>query len=154
MATPLRIAMLEDFLQKQLIDIILLQEVTRPLFVDIRGFAAYTNINTTGRGTAILTRDHIQLPNTVCLPTGRGMTADFQNVTTMNIYTTSGAERRRDRENVFPNELPYLLWSIPPSLLFGGDFNSILTNLDATGHPNHSRALQYFIRGFDILMVS
>jgi len=55
MAAPPRIVMLEDFLHKQEIDIILLQEVTRPVFDDIRGFVAYTNIDITGRGTAILT---------------------------------------------------------------------------------------------------
>jgi exonuclease III len=150
MATPPRIAMLEDFLQKQEIDIILLQEVTRPVFDDIRDFAFYTNVGTTGRGTAILTRDHRRLTDIVCLPTGRGMATQFQNGTIVNIYAPSGAERR-DRENVFSNELPYLLRDIPPSLLVGGDFNSVLTNLDATGHPNYSRALQEFIRGFELL---
>jgi len=64
------------------------------------------------------------------------MAAEFQNVTTVNIYAPSGAERRRDREDIFSNELPYLLQGIPPSLLVRGDFNSFLTNLDATGHPN------------------
>ena len=118
MATPPRIAML--------------------VFDDIRGFTAYTNIGTTGRGTAILTRDHIQLTNIVCLPTGRGMAAQSQNVTTVNIYAPSGTERRRDREDFFSNELPYLLRDIPPSLLVGGDFNSVLANMDATGHPNYS----------------
>ena len=75
------------------------------------------------------------------------MAAQFQNVTIVNIY---GAERR-DRGNFFSNELPYLLRDIPPSLLVGGDFNSVLTNIDATGHPNYSRAQQEFIRGFDLL---
>ena len=64
------------------------------------------------------------------------MATDFQNVTIVNIYAPSGAERRRDREDFFSNELPYLLRGIPPSLLVGGDFNSVFTNLDATGHPN------------------
>ena len=73
--------MLEDVLQKQEVVIIFLQEVTRSVFDDIRGLTAYTNIGTTGRETAILTRDHIQLTNIVCLPTGRGMAAQFQNVT-------------------------------------------------------------------------
>ena len=91
MATPPRIAMLEDFLQKQDVGTIFLQKVTRPVFDDIRGFTAYTNIGTTGRGTAILTRDHIQLTNTVCLPTGMGMAAQFQNITIVNIYAPSGA---------------------------------------------------------------
>jgi len=79
------------------------------------------------------------------------MTALFENVTIVNIYAPSGAERRRDRENFFSNELPYLLRGIPPSLLLGGDFNSVLTTLEATGHPNYSRALQELIRGFDLV---
>jgi len=141
MATTPRIAMLEDFWQKQAIDIIFLQEVTRPVFDDIRGFTAYTNIRTTGRGTAILTRDLIQLTNIVCLSTGMGMAADFQNVSIVNIYARSGAEKMMDREHVFSNELPYLLRGIPPWLLVGGDLNSFLTNLDARGYPNHSLAL-------------
>ena len=81
MATKPRIATLEDFLYKQEIDIILRQEVTRPVFDDIRGFVAYTNIGTTGRGTAILTRDHIQLTKIECVTTGRGIAAVFENVT-------------------------------------------------------------------------
>jgi len=79
------------------------------------------------------------------------MAADFQSVSLVNIYAPSGAERRRDRENFFSNELPYLLRGIPPSLLVGGDFISVLTKLNATGHPNYSRALQEFIRGFDLV---
>jgi exonuclease III len=142
--------MLEDVLQKQEVDIIFLREVTRPVFEDIRGFTAYTNIGSSGRGTAILTRDHIQLTNIVCLPTDRGMAAQFQNVTIVNMYAPSGAERRRDKENVYSNELPYLLREISPSLLVGGD-NCVLTNIDATGHPNYSRAMQEFVRGFDLL---
>jgi len=78
------------------------------------------------------------------------MAADFQNVTTVNIYAPSGAKRRRARENFFSNELPYLLRGIPPSLLVGGDFNSVVTNLDAKRHPNYSRVLQEFIRGSDL----
>jgi len=54
-------------------------------------------------------------------------------------------------ENFFSNELPYLLRDFPPSLLVGGDFDCVLTNIDDTGHPNYSRALQEFIRGFDLL---
>ena len=50
MVTPPRIAMLEDFLQKHEIDIILLQKVTRPIFDDIRSFAAYTTEALRGEG--------------------------------------------------------------------------------------------------------
>jgi exonuclease III len=110
--------MLEDFLKKQEIDIILLQEITKPVFEDIRGFVAQTNIGTTGRGTAILSRDQLQLTNIVRLPTGRGMAASFQNLTLVNIYVPSGAERR-EREQFLASEVPYLLQDIPTSLVMG-----------------------------------
>ena len=99
-------------------------------------------------GEAILTRDHIQITHIII---GRRMAADFQNVTIVNIYAPSGAERKRDRENFFSNELPYLLRGIPPTFMVEGDFNTVLTNLDPTGHPNYSRALQEFIRRFDLV---
>jgi exonuclease III len=151
MTTQPRIAMLEDFLYKQQIDIIFLQEVTRPVFDDIRGFVTHTNIGTSGRGTAILKRNHMQLTNIVCLPTGRGMAAVLKSVSLVNIYAPPGAARRRERELFFSSELPYLLRDIPMSLLLGGDFNCVLNNRDATGHPNHSRPLQELIRGFDLV---
>jgi hypothetical protein len=78
------------------------------------------------------------------------MTADFQIVTTVNIYTPPGVEMR-DRGNLFSYELPHQLRGIPPSFLIGGDLNSVLTTLDATAHTKYTRALQEFIRGFDLV---
>ena len=95
-------------------------------------------------------QENIQLSNVVCLPNDRGMDARFQNVTIVNIYAPSGYKRRRGWENLFSNELPSLLRDMPPSFLVGGDFNSVLTNLDATRHPNYSRALQEFIIVFEL----
>jgi len=100
-------------------DIILLQEITKPVFDDIRGFVAHTNIGTTGRGTEILSRDQIQLTNRVRLPKERGMAASFQNVILVNIYEPSGAESRREREQFSASEVPYLLQDIPTSLVMG-----------------------------------
>ena len=129
------ITMVEDFLHKQEIDIFQ-QELTRQIFDDMRSFVAHTNIGNIGRGTEILTRDHILLTNKVRLPTGRRMAVVVQNVTLVNIYASSGAERRREREQFFASDLPYLLQSIPTSLLVCGDFNSVLMNADVTGHQN------------------
>jgi len=64
------------------------------------------------------------------------MAAVSQNVTIVKIYVPFGAERRRHKENVFSNELPYLLRFIPPSFLVEGDFNSVFTNPEATGQAN------------------
>lgn len=54
-------------------------------------------------------------------------------------------------EYLFSSDLPYLLRGIPTSLLVGSDFNSILTNMDVTGHHNYSRAPQELVRGFDLV---
>jgi exonuclease III len=79
------------------------------------------------------------------------MTGVFHNVTLVNIYATSGAERRREREQFFSSELSYLLQGIPTSLLVAGDFNSDLTHADTTGHQNYSRTLQELIRGLELV---
>jgi len=55
-SSPTTLAMLGDFLHKQEIDIIFLQEVTQPILHTLRGYAAHTNVGTNGRGTAIVTR--------------------------------------------------------------------------------------------------
>lgn len=43
-----RIALVMEFMRKQEIDIIFLQEVTQPMLDTITGYAAYTNIGTNG----------------------------------------------------------------------------------------------------------
>lgn len=49
------------------------------------------------------------------------------------------------------NELPSLLRGIPPIRLLGGDLNSVLRNLDGTGHTIYSRVMQEFIRSFGLV---
>jgi len=98
-----------------------------------------------------LTRDLIRLTDIERLPTGRGIAAIFENITIVDIYAPSGAERRREREDFFTTELPYLLQRVPESILLGGDFNSVLTHLDSTGQPNYCWALNELIRGFDLV---
>ena len=138
--------MLEDFMRKQEIDNYILQEVTQPMFDTFRGDAAYTNIGTTRRGTAILTREHMPLTNIVRLPTGRVMAAEIQAVWLVNIYAPSGTERRQEREGFFDTDLPYLLWAIPTTMIVGGDFNCLLAKMDATGHFNNSRDLNELVQ--------
>jgi hypothetical protein len=55
--------MLAHFLHKKEIDLMLLQEVTHNDFDLIRGYNAYTNVGVNKRGTAIPTREAIQLTN-------------------------------------------------------------------------------------------
>ena len=55
--------MLHDFLRKQEIDILYLQEVTHPDLGDLHGYTTYANVRTSMRGTAFVARDELQLTN-------------------------------------------------------------------------------------------
>jgi exonuclease III len=52
--SPARISMLDDFIRTHDIDIILLQEVTKPIDLRLTNYRTYFNISTTRRGTAIV----------------------------------------------------------------------------------------------------
>ena len=78
--------MLEAFLRFQEIDILLLQEVTQHILDNLHGYTTHYNIGTTMRGTAIVTRDEIQLVNVSKLPSGRAIAAKFREVWIINIY--------------------------------------------------------------------
>ena len=74
-----------EFLHKQEIDIILLQEDSYNDLVLIRGYNAYTNVGINKRGTALLTREKIQLTNILRLPSGREMVKFYRGVWIVNI---------------------------------------------------------------------
>jgi exonuclease III len=95
----MRMRMLEEFLQKQEIDILLLQ-VTHNEFDMIRGYKAHTNIGIYNRGTAMLTREPIILTNITSLPSGRGMAACYRVVWIVNIYAPPGHHAGR-KEKTF-----------------------------------------------------
>jgi len=81
--------MLQEFLHKQEIDILLLQEVTQHDFDVIRRYNAYANVGIHGRGTTMLTRDQISLTKITRLPSGRGMLASYRGVWLVNIRRLS-----------------------------------------------------------------
>ena len=72
--------MLNEFLRKQEIDIILLQEVTHTDVDMVPGYTAHINVGTQQRGTAILTREQIVLRNVTTLPSGRGIAASYKGL--------------------------------------------------------------------------
>jgi len=98
-SSGMRMRMLEEFLQKQEIDILLLQEVTHNEFVMIRGYKAHTNRGIYNRGTAMPTREPITLTDITRLPSGRGMAACYRGMWIVNIYAPSGTSRRQERED-------------------------------------------------------
>ena len=94
-----RMGMLNECIQKQEIDIILLQEVTHTDFEMIRGYTAHLNVATNKRGTAILTRAQISLTNITGLPSGRGMAASYQGIWLVNTHPLVLRTDRREKNS-------------------------------------------------------
>jgi exonuclease III len=80
-------------------------------------------------------------------PTGRGITAHYENIQIVNIYAPSGSEKRRDRDKFFNTEVPQLLSHTQQHILLAGDFNCVLDKADCTGTPNYSHSLANLIQG-------
>jgi exonuclease III len=80
LTSPTRTAVLEAFLRLQVIDILLVQEVTQHVLHDIHGYTKQNNIGTNKRVTAIFTRDEIALQNVQMIPSGRAIAAIFRGV--------------------------------------------------------------------------
>jgi len=74
---PLRISMLTEFIRLHELDILLVQAVTHPETLNVRGYATHFNIGTSMRGMAILARNEIILTNIIKVPSGRAMAAAY-----------------------------------------------------------------------------
>ena len=143
-----RIATLHDFLKCHAIDILFLQEVTHSHFDNLPGYTTYTNVGTTMRGTAFMTRNGLQVTNINKIPSGRGITAECGGITLLNVYAPSGTAKQAEREAFFNTDLLYLLRNAPENLLLGGDFNCVLDASDATGTCTYSRTLAALVQGY------
>jgi endonuclease/exonuclease/phosphatase family metal-dependent hydrolase len=130
----MRMRMLEEVLCKQEKDILLLQEVIHMDFDTIRKYKAPTNVGIHNRGTAMLHREQLTLTIITRLPSGRGMAVCYRGVWIVNTYAPSGTSNRQEMEDFYNVELTYLLRSIPPTMIIGGDFNYVLSQADCTGN--------------------
>ena len=89
--------MLEEFLRKHDVDFALLQEVTSLNAVTLKGYQTIDNIGNSGRGTAIIAKEDLQMHRIRRLPSGRGSVAYCNNMCLLNIDTPSGAANRAER---------------------------------------------------------
>lgn len=88
-----RVEMLHEFLREQDIDILYIQKVTHLNLCELRGFTTHTNLGTSMRGTDFVNRNEIQLTNINIILSGRGMAAEFREITPINIYVPSGTAK-------------------------------------------------------------
>jgi hypothetical protein len=75
-ASPTRLKMLDDFL---------LQGVTQPSYQTAIRYTAHMNLGSEGRGTAIVTKDGLDISNIKRLPSGRGIAAVFSGTWIVNV---------------------------------------------------------------------
>jgi exonuclease III len=137
--------MLEEFLWTLDIDLALLQELTDLQLNSIRRYTKHINI-----GIVILATERINLTDIKCLPSGRGMAANFQGTCLINLYALPGAEKKQEREQFYNNELTYLLPITHSDLILVGDFNCVLSHSDTTGQRNYSKALDNLVTGLGL----
>jgi exonuclease III len=70
-----------------------LQDVAYTDFEFLRGYTAHVNIGDSGRGTAIVVKQGIQVKNVERIPSGRAIAAEFQSHRIVNVHAPSGNNR-------------------------------------------------------------
>jgi exonuclease III len=146
MTATTRVGMFMDFIHRQNLDIIFLQEITNPDKLQINGYTLHHNVGTNIRGTAILARNEMTLTNVHKLPSGRAISADYNGLKLINVYAPSGTARRTERESFFNTDLPPFLYTALSNTIIGGDFNCVLQPADTTGTLHTSRALADIVK--------
>jgi exonuclease III len=116
--------MLEELLWQQDVDIALLQEITTEKIHILRGYTTYLNEGTERRGTAIAV-EGIHITDTKTITSGRGIAVKYGELWVLDLYASSGAEKKNEREYFFNTELIYILPTITTDMIIVWDFKCI-----------------------------
>ena len=108
------------------------------------------NVGTDELGTAILTKNSISFERVEMLPNGRGMSGVYHNTYFINVYAPSGTNKRKERNDFYQNEIPYLFRTLPSQYILGGDFNCVLNKDDTTGTFQQSSTLQELVTNLNM----
>jgi exonuclease III len=147
---PKRVGMLSEFIQRQEINIMVMQEATNPDTLNIREYDTY-NIGTSMRGTAIVARKEMHIIIVHTLPSGRAMSVEYNGIRFINVYAPSGSARKTERENFVNKELALAFLIAAPHTILGGDFNCVLNPADTTGTIQTSRARAEILRSLSLV---
>jgi endonuclease/exonuclease/phosphatase family metal-dependent hydrolase len=70
----------------------------------------------------------------------------FQGIRIINVYATSSAEKRVERECFFNDEVTFLLPTDSTDVIIADHFNCVTSPADCTGRPTTSRTLMTLIK--------
>jgi len=125
-----KLAMLRTFINRNLYDVVFLQEVAVETF-NFYGYQEVINLNPQKRGTAVLVKEGFVLNSIVQLPDGRGIAFNIGDVVFVNIYAPSGAGNKRERSDFFAEHVTPLFRFYNGKVVFEGDFNCIIERNNA-----------------------
>lgn len=142
--------MLRDFVWNHDIDLLFVQELCYQNFSFIPSHFSIVNLSQRGMGTGILLRKSFEFNNVILDPNGRISSIVINNINFINIYAHSGTNKKKERDELFLNNLTvHLSKSGVEYSVLGGDFNCILNSSDATGSSNNfSSGLKRLVDAF------
>lgn len=145
-----KIASFTDFLRHGGYTIVFLQEVSASVFDDVPGYEVIYNFDTdTNRGTAILYKTGLAPTDIQLLPTGKAISCVINGVHFVNVYAPSGTNQRRARASLFNTTIcPFMATNRP--LVFGGDFNCVVSSNDQYPTPNTCAELTELLAAKDL----
>lgn len=141
------------FVRLNEIDIIFIQEVENDR-LEIPGFELFFNINERRRGVAIGLKNFIEYRTVERSLDARLLLIKLKNgVTLCNIYAPTGSQSRVEREDFFNLTCAHYLRNCAGPIIFGGDFNSIVNDRDATGGTPRSEMTSRLTAALDLIDV-
>jgi exonuclease III len=99
---------------------------------------------------ALVMREGIHVKEIKRLLTGKGLTAKIENTWIINIYAPSDTGRKAEREQFYNTGITHILPPTHTEMILAGDFNCTLAQIDCTGTPNNSAALNKLIKGLGL----
>jgi exonuclease III len=92
------------------------------------------------RGTAIIWKSSLVVENTRIIEVNRVMSIQVAGLRIINVYAPSGRSKRLERRILFEQVLlPAVQESLPELPVVVGDFNCILSNIDAANNPQQKK---------------
>lgn len=137
---PTKLDALRTFVRSADLDVIFLQEVEN-VQLELPGFDLIFNVDERRRGTAIAVKQLLQYKNVHRSLDSRLISLLIGEVTFVNVYAPSGSQNRNNRESFFNSIVPFYLRT-SNYVVFGGDFNCVVNERDATGSGSQSPTLK------------
>ena len=135
-----------DVLKRNQPHVLCLQEVNIPQvelqdLVDPIKYKCFVNSSENGRGTAILWINSLNVHESTAVVVNRIAAIELENYVIVNVYAHSGRVKRRERAELFAQELnPFLASRVNKQVILCGDFNSVLENIDAANNPQQKKS--------------